>query len=222
MKAALRNPAFWAWLSLACLPPDLLAWALGWDGLQPGGILVSLAWWPLDVLGRLAALRLLLRAEGNPLAEGPSGPAPSLVSAWASAGSAELRVGLWSTVWALLGLVPAFMVLSLGALAHPLGRGLLILLALLGLVPALIYVLRRWVAVLYVLQGRHAADALEASRARLKGKMRPFIRAFLPWMLAAWAVEGLSWALPGAWGLPLEPVGTALELLALWRGAQAL
>jgi hypothetical protein len=222
VKAALRNPAFWGWLALACLPPDLLAWALGWDGLQPGAILVSLAWWPLDVLGRLAALRLLLRAEGNPLAEASPGPAPGLAAAWASAGSAELRVGLWSTVWALLGLLPAFLILSLGALAHPLGRGLLILAGLLGLAPALLYVLRRWVAVFFVLQGRGASGALEASRARMEGKMGPFLWAFLPWMLAAWAVEGVSWALPGAWGLPLEPVGMALELLALWRGAQAL
>jgi hypothetical protein len=222
VRAALRNPAFWGWLALACLPPDLLAWAMGWDGLQPAAILVSLAWWPLDVLGRLAALRLLVRAGGNPLADGPPAPAPGLASAWASAGSAELRVGLWSTVWALLGLLPAFVALSLGALSRPMGRGLLILLALLGLAPALLYVLRRWVAVLFVLQGRRAGSALDASRARLKGRIGPFMGAFLPWMLAAWGVEALSWALPNAWGLPLEPLGMALELLALWRGAQAL
>ena len=222
MKSALRNPAFWAWLSLACLPPDLVAWAFGWDSLQPASVVASLAWWPMDVLGRLAALRLLLEAVGDPLAGGTSGPAPSLARAWASAGSAELRVGLWSTVWALAGLLPALLALSLGALEHPTGRAVFILLALLGLGPSLVYVLRRWVAVFFVLQGQGAGTALRSSRDRLHGKMGPFIRALLPWMLAAWAVDGLIWLIPDPWGLPLEPLGSALELLGLWRGAQAL
>ncbi|HTB35279.1 MAG TPA: hypothetical protein VK842_10475 [bacterium] len=217
----LRSPAFWAWLSLACLPPDLLAWAFGWDSLQPASVLVSLAWWPLDVLGRLAALRMLLDAPGGAWPAAPS-QSPSLARAWASAQSAELRVGLWSSVWALAGLVPALLAFSLGGWGLPWGRGLLILLALLGLVPALLYVLRRWLAVFFVLRGQGAGAALESSRDRLRGKMGPFIRAFLPWLLAAWALDGAGWLLPGPWGLPLEPLSTALELLGLWKGAQAL
>ena len=222
MRSALRSPAFWAWLALASLPPDLLAWLFGWDSLQPASIAVSLAWWPVDVLGRLAALGLLLDATGPSWPTGAGTARPGLGRAWASAQSAELRVALWSTVWALAGLVPALWVLSLGALAWPAGKFLIILLAALGLAPSLVYVLRRWLAVLYVLQGWRAADALRASRERMRGKMGPFIRAFLPWMLAAWAVEGVTMLLPDPWGLPLEPLGSALELLALWRGAQAL
>jgi hypothetical protein len=220
MKSALRSPAFWAWLTLACLPPDLCAWARGWDSLEPASVLLALAWWPVDVLGRLAALTLLLDAVGNPLANG--GPAPGLARAWASAQSAELRVGLWSTVWALAGLVPALLAFSLGALEWPFGRIVLILLAAAGLVPALLYVLRRSLAIFFVLQGQPAGDALGSSRDRLQGRLWPFIRAFLPWILAAWALDGLIWLLPDPWGLPLEPLSSALELLGLWRGAQAL
>jgi hypothetical protein len=222
VKAALRSPAFWGWLALACLPPDLLAWALGWDSLRPAAVAAALAWWPLDVLGRLAALRILLQAAGDPLAGGGAAPAPGLGRAWASAASAELRVGLWSTVGALAGLVPALLLFSLGALAWPGGRWLLISLAGLGLAPSVLYVCRRSAAVFYVLQGQAAADALQSSRRRMAGKMGAFIRAFLPWLLAAWAVDGLGWMLPDPWGLPLEPLSLALELLGLWQGARAL
>jgi hypothetical protein len=222
MLRALRSPAFWAWLTLACLPPDLLAWAMGWDSLQPASVVVALAWWPVDVLGRLAALQLLLAAAGDPLALGQPAAAPSLGRAWSSAQSAELRVGLWSTVWALAGLVPALLAFSLGALERPGGQLVLILLAVLGLVPALLYVLRRCLAVFFVLQGQSAGQALPSSVDRLRGRMGPFIRALLPWMLAAWAVDGLIWLLPDPWGLPLEPLGSALELLGLWHGAGAL
>jgi hypothetical protein len=222
MRSVLRSPAFWAWLTLACLPPDLLAWALGWDSLQPASMVASLAWWPVDVLGRLAALRMLIQALGGPFDEGSGRPIAGLARSWASAQSAELRVGLWSTVWALAGLVPALLLLSLGALTSPAGRIGLILLALLGLGPSLLYVLRRSVAVFFVLQGQGAGEALQSSRLRLRGRIGPFIKAFLPWMLAAWAVDGLGWLLPEPWGLPLEPLSSALELLALWQGAQAL
>ena len=221
MKRALLTPAFWAWLALASLPPDLLAWAMGWDAMRPAYLAVALAWWPVEVLAGLAALRLLLREEGNPLADGPAAE-PGLARAWASAQSAELRVALWGTVWALAGLLPAALVLSLGALASVPGRALFILLAALGVGPALLYGLRRSVAVFYVLQGQRAGQALDSSRRRLTGKIWPFIRAFLPWLAEAWALDGLGWCLPEPWGLPLEPLSAALELLGLWRAARAL
>ena len=212
MRPAWRRPAFWAWLALAGLPVDLWAWARGWNLVDPAYLGLSLAWWPVDALGRLMALSLLL-------------PDPPPMPAWRrlpSALSAEIRVGLWSTCVLLAGLVPAIALFSLKGFQGPVWLALELGLTALGLLPGLLYGLRRLLAPLLVLGGAGAADALHGSAQRLRGRLRPFLRAFLPWMLAAWALDGLSWLLPDPWGLALTPPSTALELIALLRGASAL
>jgi uncharacterized membrane protein YqaE (UPF0057 family) len=197
---------------LAGLPVDLWAWARGWDLMDPAYLALSLAWWPVDVLGRLMALRLLMgpQATADPWRQLPS------------ALSAEIRVGLWMTALFLAGLVPAVGLFSIQGIQSRGWIGAELGLGLLGLIPGLVYALTRLLAPLFVLQGHRAAAALQASTLSLRGHLRPFLRAFLPWMLAGWAVEGLGWLLPDPWGLALTPLATALELNALLRGSSAL
>ena len=180
--------------------------------MDPAYLALSLAWWPVDALGRLMALRLLMgpRATADPWRQLPS------------ALSAEIRVGLWMTAIFLAGLLPAVFLLSVKGIQAPGWVGAELGLGLLGLLPGVLYALHRLLAPLYVLQGDRAADALQASTKRLRGRMIPFLRACMPWMLAAWALEGLGCALPDPWGMALTPLATALELNALLQGASAL
>jgi hypothetical protein len=70
LRRALLTPAFWVWLALSALPPELISKAFGWGMADPAYLALSLLWWPADCLGRLAALRILL-------VEGVGGPASS-------------------------------------------------------------------------------------------------------------------------------------------------
>lgn len=221
MKPAWRQASFWAWLALACLPVDLLAWWRGWALVDPAYLGLSLLWWPLDVLGRLMALALLL---GPPASQG----------AWRRLGaalSAEVRLGLWLACGLLAGLIPAIFLLSVKGFQQPAWLAAELGLGLLGLIPGLLYALRRLLAPVLVLQGAGAADALTGSALRLKGRLKPFLRAYLPWLLAGLVLENLSFvldlaglgqALPDPWGGLLTPLATALELIGLARGASTL
>lgn len=210
MTPAWKRPAFWAWLCLAGIPVDLLAWARGWTLVDPVYLGLSLLWWPVDTLGRLMALQALL-----------GGQAP----AWRrfpAALSAEVRLSLWMTCVLLAGLVPAFFVMSWKGFQSRPWLALELGLGLLGLVPGLLYSLHRLLAPILVLEGADAADALTGSAQRLRGRMGPFLKAWLPWTLAGLALEAAGWALPDPWGLALTPLATAVELNALLRGASAL
>jgi hypothetical protein len=199
LRRALLSPAFWGWLALSALPPELLSHAFGWGMADPAYLAVSLLWWPADTLGRLAALRILL-------VEGVGGPG-SLATSWRSslsalwpAVTAEVLLSLKATIWALAGLVPCLALFSLLSPDQMLGWGwrlVLLALAVLGLVPALLYLLRRLLAPLELLRRPlKAGEALDASASRLKGRLKAFLWMALPWLAASWALDAVGMALP--------------------------
>jgi hypothetical protein len=207
-----QQPRFWAWLALASLPVSLLAWRMNWSLVDPAYLGLSLAWAPVDALARLMALRCLLDPGARGLPWGR----------FASSLSAEIRVGLGSFNRVLAGLIPAFFVLSLKGFQSRAWLGFGLVLALLGALPGLFYALKRILAPIYVLRGARAYDALAASAQALDGRLLRFLRVFLPWTLAAWALQGLALALPDPWASGMDIVAGALELLALALGSSAL
>jgi len=205
---ALRRPAFWAWLCLASLPPQLISQAKGLELVDPTYIALLLLWWPVDTLGRLGALHQLLQAEGRDLRR----PWAALPSALA----AEILLGLRSGIWALLGLIPGIALLSyLGVETGP--RRLAVLLVLmLGLIPSALYALRRLLAPRHLLEARlSASEALDASALQLRGKLRPFLLMATPFIAASWALDGLGMALPWAMALLMGPLSLAFSLFPL-------
>lgn len=189
MRRALASPALWAWLALSALPPELAARALGWDWVEPGALALGLLWWPLDTLGRLGALRVLLVELDAPAPGGWRSATLALPSALA----AEILLALRCTCLALLGLVPSLALLSLlepAQLARWSWRGGLLGLALLGLLPAGLYALRRLLAPLELLRAPlKAGEALDASEKRLRGRLKTFLRLSLPWVALSWALS---------------------------------
>ena len=207
-QRALGRPAFWGWLCLASLPPELISQALGWELVDPGYIALLLLWWPLDTLGRLAALRELL-SPATPELRGA-------VTALPSALAAEILVGLRSGVLALAGLVPAIAVLSYLGVGTPAARVLLLALALVGLLPSALYALRRMLAPRQLLLAPlNASQALDASAQTLHGHLRPFLLLAAPLIVASWALDLGGLALPWGVALALGPLSLALELLPL-------
>jgi len=193
------------------VPVDLWAWWRGWSLVDPPYLALSLLWWPVDGMARLMALSLLMD------------PAPA--RAWRrypALLSTEVRVGLWSTCLFLAGLLPAIFLMSLKGFQDKSWLAAELLLAGLGLLPGVYYLLYRSLAPLLVLRGAGAADALSTSARQIHGHLGPFLRAALPWLWAGWALEGLGWLAPDPWGLALAPLATALEFNALVRGASAL
>lgn len=209
-KRALKNPRFWAWLALAAWPPALLGSLAGWDLMDPRTLGALLLWWPMDALGRLGALSLLLSAPGQRT------PAQALAPALA----AELLLGLKASALALLGLVPAIALLSLDQAAF---RPAALLLAILGLVPAVYYALKRLLAPLWLLRSPlNATQALDASAAQTSGRFKLFLRLALPWVAVSLGLELLSLGVPDAAALLLAPLGLACGLLALARADAGL
>jgi hypothetical protein len=204
----LRRPAVWGWLTLACLPPELLSQAYGWELVDPAYLAVLLLWWPLDTLGRLGALGEMLSGDGFELRS----PLKALPSALA----AEILVGLRSGVLALAGLVPGIALLSYVGLEHVPRRLAVIVLLLLGLLPSLLYALRRLLAPRFLmLAPMKAAEALNASAQALQNGLRPFLLMAAPFIVASWCIDGLGLALPWGVALVLGPLGLALSLLPL-------
>lgn len=205
---ALRRPAFWAWLGLACLPPELLSQAFGLELVDPAYLALLLLWWPIDTLGRLGALGLLLGAQGR-VTRSPWRTLPSALAA-------EVLLGLRSGVWALLGLLPGIALLSYVGVESGSRRAAVILLLLLGLLPSAFYALRRLLAprelLLAPLSG---SDALDASAQSLQGRLRPFLLMAAPFIIFSWALDGLGLALPWGLALALGPLSLALALLPL-------
>lgn len=209
---ALRRPRFWLWLCLSAWPPELIAQAAGWDLMDPRYLGLLLAWWPLDTLGRLGALALLVDAPG------PRGRLDS--GLLRSALAAEVLLGLKASALALLGLVPALAILSFGRKAWlPLAA----VAAIAGLLPAARFALRRLLAPLWLLrQPLNAGQALAASARQTSGRFRLFLGLALPWVALSWALDGLGLALPEGLALALAPLSLACGLLALARADRGL
>ncbi len=208
--AAARRPAFWLWLALSAWPPELISDALGLQIVDPGYVGLMLAWWPLDVLAKLGALAVLLDAGG--LAPHRRGPWPALPSAL----SAEVLLGLRTAALGLLGLVPGVALLSLAGIDTPIKRWSVSLLCLAGLIPALLYTLRRLLSSLDLLLAPvNAGAALDASANRLKGRLWAFLKLAWPWLALSLALDGLGLVVEGPAGLPLSLLSLALSILPL-------
>jgi hypothetical protein len=223
LRRSFLSPAFWFWLALSAFPPELLSHAFGWGLADPAYLASSLLWWPADTLGRLAALRILLEEFDRDARSGPGVLRPSS-AALGPALAAEILLSLRSAVLALLGIIPCLALYSLLEPAQTLGwawRLLLGALALGGLLPALFYVLKRMLAPLELLRRPlRAGEALDASAARLKGRLKAFVRMALPWLLLSWALDLGGLALPDwvALGLALPSLAAQLAPIALSQG----
>jgi hypothetical protein len=218
LQRALLRPAFWAWLALSALPPELISKAFGWGLTDPAYLALSLLWWPADCLGRLAALRILL-VEGVGGAASPDRPwRPSLSALWPAV-AAEVLLSLRATIFALAGLIPSLALFSLLAPGQLLGWGwrlALLALAVLGLLPSLVYLLRRLLAPLELLRRPlKAGEALDASATRLKGRLKAFLWMALPWLAASWALDALGMALPDWIALALALPSLAASVLPI-------
>ncbi|MGH7442419.1 MAG: hypothetical protein ACREKE_07085, partial [bacterium] len=151
-RRALLSAPFWAWVALSVLPPDVLGWVFGWGAANPLGMAFGVVWWPADLFGRLEALSLLLHLDSKPSAQNRVWR-PARV-ALGSALTAEVLVTLRATALVFLGLLPSLGLLSLSApvaLAHWPRRTVLGLVAGLGLLPAVFYLLRRCLSSLELL-----------------------------------------------------------------------
>jgi hypothetical protein len=214
----LKKPAFWLWLILSAWPPELAARAFGWEIVDPAYIGVMLVWWPVDVLARLAALKILLEGTDGPVGHHYAEPWAALRATL----TAEVMLSLKVCTPALLGLIPAIALAS-----HPPessgGRALLLLLAALGVLPALRYYFARVLAPIAIL--RHdlrAHDALDASAQQTRGRFGLFLRLLLPWTAVSWALDLVGMAAPDAVALALMPLSLAAGLLALRKADQGL
>lgn len=204
----LRSPRFWGWLILGCWPPALAAWATGWDLVDPRYLGLLLLSWPLDVLGRLGALAVLLPRT----ARGP-------LQALAAALGAEVLLGLKLAGLALLGLLPALALLSLD---HPGLRPWAWVAGALGLLPAALYGLRRLLALVWVLKEPCSASrALAAAAAQTKGRTTLFLRLAGPWLVLGLGLSLLDLG-GGAWSLLLSPLAAACGLLGLAKAEAGL
>jgi hypothetical protein len=196
---SLASPAVWAWALLATVPPDALATWRGWAMVDPPYVFVSLAWWPVDSLARLAILAWLLKtaAPGFPLRR----PLTALLPAINAEAFLSVRVGVVS----LLGLLPALTFLALGGLETPALRLTLLGLGLLGLLPALIYFIHRSLAFAGLLrEALTGPEALAWSQARLKDRLVSFLVIALPWWAFSLVLEGLNLVLGFEDSQPLQ------------------
>lgn len=219
--SAFRRPAFWLWLALAAWPPELLAAHFHWELVDPAYLMTLLLWWPVDMAGRLAALALLMQgASPNPWR---SPGRPRLRAALGPALAAEVLLGLKTTTRCLAGIVPGLAWLSYRGMDGPSAWAPPLVLGLLGLLPGIHYAVQRLGAPILILRGENnATRALNASAAQMRGKLRIFLAAALPYLAASWILEGLAQTLPEPGTLLLAPPSYALGLLGLWRAWQRL
>ncbi|HTA17614.1 MAG TPA: hypothetical protein VK786_07700, partial [bacterium] len=132
---------------------------------------------------------------------------------------AEILLSLRATILALAGLIPCLALFSLLSPAELLcwtGRLALLALAVLGLLPALVYLLRRLLAPLELLRRPlKAGEALDASATRLKGRLKAFLWMALPWLAASWALDAAGLALPDWIALILALPSLAASVLPI-------
>lgn len=215
MRRAWASPALWAWLALSALPPELISRAMHWDAVDPPYLLLMLLWWPADTLGRLAALRIML------LSREPESDWRNPWSALPAALSAEILLALRGTAMVLAGVLPCLALFSVLSqeqlLSWPFRLGLGSL-ALLGILPALVYTLRRLLAPLEILRRPLGAGAaLDASEKRLRGRLKSFLWMLFPWLAASWILDCAGLALPDwlALALALPSLAASVAPLAL-------
>ena len=216
---AIFRPAFWLWLCLAAFPPELIAQGMGWDLMNPAYLGLMLVWWPVDVFGRLAVLGMLM-GEGGPMGRPYMLP---IFKALPTALAAELLLSAKLAPVLLAGLVPGFAWIAWAGLDGPRDWMPALVLGVLGLIPALLFTLRRLLAPILILQGLdRAGQALAASAGVMHGRLRLFLAAALPWLALSWALDLGGLALAEWAGLALAPLSLAASLLGLWRGWQRL
>jgi hypothetical protein len=224
LARAARRPSFWAWLALSALPPDLLSHAFGLDVVDPAYLVVCLLWWPLDVWGRLEALRLVLAESGLEVR-----PART---ALASCLGAEILLSLRCSVLILAGMLPALALFSLegkeilGSLialknGHPAAGNWALSLAwagliLAGLLPVTLYILRRLSAPQeLLLRPLRSGEALDQAAARTRGRLGALLALALPWAALGWGLDLIGLALPDSLSLALELPSLAAGLAAV-------
>lgn len=202
----------------AVLPPELLAWAKGWDIVDPGYVGVQLAWWLPDLGLRL----LLLEQVGRRLGLGARRSSLPLTTLRSLA--AEGRAALGLCVVALLALLPAALWTAALGLEDPLRRAGAIALALLAALPAGLYLLRRMLAPCVLLwEGGSHVQALQRSAALTQGA-RPLALILLSAGLGL-ACNQLFSLLPGPWDLLGACLGWLLQtapLAWIYRQSRAL
>jgi hypothetical protein len=187
---SLASPAVWAWALLATVPPDAFATWRSWDIVDPGYVGIMLAWWPIDSLARLAILAWLLRAAAPRLELRQ--PWMALLPAINAEALLSLRVGIVS----LLGVTPALALMAVQGVETPLRRLAWLGLGLLGLIPALVYFMRRSLFFAGLLhRPLTGATALDWSRTRVEGKLKAFLHLVLPWWALSLVLEGLIFLL---------------------------
>ena len=121
---------------------------------------------------------------------------------------------------ALLGLLPA---LALVAYDRPKLLPLAAVIAVLGVIPAMIYTLSRLLAPLWLLrQPLNAGQALRASAQQTDSRFRLFLRLALPWLALSAALDLVSLTLPDTLATALEPISLALGLWALVQADRGL
>lgn len=199
---------------LAAVPPELLAAWKQWDIVEPGYLGSLILWWPVDAWMRLALLAWLLQSLR------PERPLRRPRRALASAINAEALLSLRSGVLGLLGLLPALTLLAWAGVGAAGVRVGILLLAGLGLLPAVAYFLRRSLAPgALLLQPLRGAEALDWSRDRLARGLGHFLRMALPWWCLGLALDGLSLGLgeSGAWWA--QALGWSLAVPSLLAAA---
>ena len=184
------------------MPPDALSSWQGWDLVDPPYLITQFVWWPADTFLRLCVLVWLLR-EVRPTQTWRS-PAKALLAAI----NAEALLGLRAGILGLAGLIPGLALLAMVGVST-LGAWVAILvIGVLGLIPALAYYMRRSLAPTALLTlPLKGAEALDWSRDRLAGRFGAFLKLALPW-----------WA----FGLCLDASTLGLELLGDSVAWQAL
>lgn len=207
---------FWLWLLLAAWPPELIAAWGGWDLVDPRYLGVMALWWPVDVFARLAALnQVLSRKTGAPVGRPYEGRRPG--EALGDALACEILLSLKFAGVALAGLLPAIALASRG---H--NRAALVLGAL-GLIPGLLFYLRRSLSLLWLLQAPlRASEALQASAQQTQGRTGLFLRLAGPWLLLSLGLDLGGLGLPELGGLLLAPLSLGAGLWGLLRAQKGL
>jgi hypothetical protein len=182
---------------------------MNWSVVDPGPYLAERAWLPIFKLCQLS----LLRRMGCIMH--PSAGSPPLAGrTLASSLGAELLLALRFCVVVLACALPAIATLAFLGLESRLNQALVLLLALLGALPCLYYVIRRIFSAPIVLwQGLSAAQALEESARLSQGKLRRILWPILLLNGIALVLEGLSGD-SMALSMLLLPLGFMLSVAA--------
>lgn len=184
----LGSPQLWVWGLFAIVPPEALAAGMHWDLVDPQYLGTLIVWWVVDAWVSLWILAWLLREQRPTLRLRP------LERVLPAAIHAEALLDLRSGIVAMAAMVPALACLALLGVASLGGRLGTLVLAGLGLVPAVNYWLRRSLASAALLLGQAEGgiQALDWSRDRLAKTWKPFLKLALPWWFLGWTLEGMA------------------------------